>query len=339
MSRGRLSVRAFRRAGWVAAAGLVASLVASGAQPLPASAASTSDTYTATLAASTASVGQADSVTLTNTSTGPQSFGSAQLNFGKTIAVTPGSATTSTGDTWTESVVSSSPYVIQVSSPSNSSEVAPGESVTVDFTPTAAGSVTIGTTVKQSNDFNGPNNQFTLSGSAPQLTVVDCTSSSGCTLTSSSTGVTANVQLTTSSTSYSAYFSGASMNCDSQVTGSGTADQLYVDVTGTVTKTVTMTFPKSVVNELPNNGAPLMPVCFGSDYSFPGWSPQYSVYNQGSVTEYEGLLLDCTDSTYLAEKTSDQIAPCVQSRSKLAGGAEQIVIFTPTNDLDYSGYW
>ena len=52
---------------------------------------------------------------------------------------------------------------------------------------------------------------------------------------------------------------------------------------------------------------------------------------------FQGLLYNCDDPTYLAAIQPNTLQMCVQSRAKVGGGAEQIVILA-TNFSD-PGYW
>jgi hypothetical protein len=134
---------------------------------------------------------------------------------------------------------------------------------------------------------------------------------------------------------------GVPLNCDSAVT-TGSVDPLFVETqttSGTVSGTVTMVFPKSVVNSIPNNGTPLMPVCAGASERFPA-NPAYPGSTTDPSIAFQGLLYDCSDATYqslILDTTTYPVQLCVQSRAKLAGGAEKIVIFA--NNLSDPSFW
>ena len=185
------------------------------------------------------------------------------------------------------------------------------------------------------------------SGAAPsspfQVTptcVTTCTTSA----TSLTTGTTANVSATDSTTGgafqiFVGFGKNPSLACESLVTGTGTGlvpDPLEVQTSsGSVSGTVTFVFPKSVVNALPNNGTPLMPVCVGASDPFLRQDP---LTDQPAPYPYQGLLYDCTDPFYMANKGSPStLQICVVSRAKIGHGAEQVVV--STNNLSDPGYW
>jgi len=144
---------------------------------------------------------------------------------------------------------------------------------------------------------------------------------------------------------FTAFGQNISLSCDTAVTKPGTpVDPLFAETqttSGTVSGTLTLVFPKSVVNSLSNNGTPLMPVCAGASEPFPAQGdPTTGLPFPGSTAfPYQGLLYDCTDSTYLALVASGDfpVQLCVQSRAKLAGGAEKIVVFA--SDLSDPSFW
>ena len=127
--------------------------------------------------------------------------------------------------------------------------------------------------------------QYTLTASSPaavntvnssQFAVVQvfetCTNSCTAKLDGSS-GTAATIVASQKNTTFplSASFGlGLLLTCDSSVS-TLPADPLVV-TTGTTpaSGTVTMTFPKSIVNSVPDNGAPHMPVCSGSKVPFYG---------------------------------------------------------------------
>lgn len=115
-------------------------------------------------------------------------------------------------------------------------------------------------------------------------------------------------------------FGQGGLTCDSQV-ATGNADPLVAQVVSvpsgqSVYTLITMTFPKSVVNSLADNGTPLMPVCAGATAPFQG-----SADITGATYPYQGLLPDCTAS-YLG----DPGQLCVVSRAKKAA-SETIQIY------------
>jgi hypothetical protein len=180
---------------------------------------------------------------------------------------------------------------------------------------------------------------FFLTASSPQTVSVNsstfavvqvkinCTGSCQANLTSNSNKTTAGINALVPNSDPNQNFplsasfgQGMTLVCDSTVS-TLPADPLVVS-TGTVpaSGTVTMTFPKAIVNSVPDNGAPHMPVCTGASVNFYG-----ATYYPNLTPAYQGLIPDCTDAGYLAAPPSLQLF-CVQSRAKHATGAETIVI-------------
>ena len=197
---------------------------------------------------------------------------------------------------------------------------------------------------------------YTLSASSPAAssavtsTSFDVTQTCDLTCTDTATSGTTGTTGTVTGTGdgifqlFTAFGEGIDLSCDSAITKAGApVDPLSVTATstGAVSGTITMVFPKSVVNSLTNNGTPQMPVCAGAAKPFPAQGdPTTGLPFPGSTAfPYQGLLYNCTDPTYLADVASgafpDQL--CVQSRSKIGGGAEQIVIFA--NDITDPSFW
>lgn len=190
---------------------------------------------------------------------------------------------------------------------------------------------------------------FTLSAGAPGATAVTssafqvlqtCQGTCTTTDTSGTNGTTSSVNAGDTGNFFQIFTTfgkGEALNCDSAVTVPGfPVDPLFVEtqtITGTVSGTVTMVFPKAVVNSLTNNGTPLMAVCAGASQAFLA-----KVAYPGSTDfPYQGLLYDCTDAAYLASAASYPVQLCVQSRAKVGNGAEKIVVFT--SDLSDPSYW
>jgi hypothetical protein len=157
-------------------------------------------------------------------------------------------------------------------------------------------------------------------------------------LTSSNTGTSAFVNVSNGPDSFDLVASfglGNELTCANEVS-TVTADPFVTyasgATTGAVHKTISMTFSKAVVNSIPDNGTPHMPVCAGATAPFAG-----SMLTSSTTYPYQGLLYDCTDPTYLS--STDALQMCVQSRAKLAGGAETVVVASnsPT-DIDPM-YW
>lgn len=121
-------------------------------------------------------------------------------------------------------------------------------------------------------------------------------------------------------------FGGSSLVCDSLVT-TIPGDELNLQTSVGASGVVTMTFPKSVVNNLANNGTPLMQVCAGASAFFPGSADQGS----GVTPEWQGLVANCG-----ANYTTIVDNICVLSRSKQAAN-EIIQIFV--QNLSDPGFW
>jgi hypothetical protein len=227
--------------------------------------------------------------------------------------------------------------------------------------PVAASGITVPTNVNGLATFCGPGLAATIVGSGYALSAsspaaptpvmsssfaVTPTCSGSCTtnLTSQTTGTTAAVSATDPGGVFQVFASfgqGVTLNCDTAVTTPGSpVDPLVTlaqPVSGTVSGTLTMTFPKSVVNSLTNNGTPLMPVCAGASKQFPVMA---DASNGPAPYLYQGLLYDCTDPTYLSLISVPQQYPlqlCVQSRAKIGRGAETIVIYA--SDLSDPSFW
>ncbi len=114
--------------------------------------------------------------TLTSSTGNNQTFGSANIAIPAGFTSVTTSSVSAAG--WTHGVVGST---IQLRNPAGpAAAISPGGSVTVTFSaqaPCAPGVYAWPPSVKQSNDFNGTGNDFTLSGSVPTVTV-----SAGCSL-------------------------------------------------------------------------------------------------------------------------------------------------------------
>ena len=82
-------------------------------------------------------------------------------------------------------------------------------------------------------------------------------------------------------------------------------------------KTITLTFNKFLVNQVPNNGTPLFTICFAAPWgnwvTASGAAPTLNT----ATNDYVGILPDCTASNLAPQN------PCVLDRSKHA--ANEIV--------------
>jgi hypothetical protein len=129
--------------------------------------------------------------------------------------------------------------------------------------------------------------------------------------------------------------SGLSLTCDNLVATVAADPFVTTATTDGVTGAISLTFPKSVVNSVPDNGAPHMPLCAGAKLSFPG-STSVSP-PAGNPYTFQGLLMDCTDPNYVNQAGSFPLDMCVQSRAKIAGGKETVVVYT--SSLSDPMYW
>lgn len=278
------------------------------------------------------------SVQVKNDQTSTQSFGSAEFNFGKlpTGTVSAVTATNDGGAAWTAQPVSGASAVYLFTS-TNSTAIAPTHSLNITFTidPSTAGSIPIATEVKQSNNFSGTGNDFINLTGDPSIHVYQSCNGS-CTLNATSplTGTKGTADIngptTTPFLASAAFGARGDLSCDSQVTTTP-GDPLVVMTPGTAASgTVSMTFPKSVVNNLANNGTPLMQVCAGASYAFATAGGGSALYVQQDGL-YEGLLPDCPSgySTINPEL-------CVVSRSKNAAN-ETIVIYV--SNFEDPSFW
>ncbi len=324
---------------------------------LPASAAPTTKKYSASLSFGSTTGAQMVTVpfgassdvrlTLTNLQDSQQSFGSAQLTFAGTSLPTAVSVTRPGWSVQKLTVSSGAQYLVLNSATLN--PVPPGASldvtVTMPGTPAAPlPGTTLTTLVKQSNDFRGTNNDFTLDTTAPQKLQIVTAGSTGtpcagtCTpsYTSSTNGVRANLTVTSSSAfTYTAGFTTNRLRCDTIPFGTTVKPEPFrvdTDSTSPVSKKLVLTFPKALANLVPDNGTPHHPVCAGGDYPFPGSS------TMGAITHpHEGLLLNCSDPAYAAAVAAADPAAflpmCVSSRARSAGNLiVTISVAAPTAD-------
>lgn len=111
-------------------------------------------------------------VALENDPSSTQSFGSAELDFGTLAATAVDTANLTNSAGWTDTVVSTDPLVVLLTSGS-ATAIAPNSLLTINFPLTAptAASVTIDSVVKQSNNFSGNGNDFAPLDGNPAATV------------------------------------------------------------------------------------------------------------------------------------------------------------------------
>lgn len=161
------------------------------------------------------------------------------------------------------------------------------------------------------------------------------------TITSGTNGTTGTIDASfTADGQLLGSFGEGSLQCDSSVVDltKVTADPLVAQAftsPNSSSGTITMTFPKSVVNNLANNGTPLMQVCAGANNPFttvdgtttPSCTPDAKL--GPCYKDYEGLLPNCPTGYQTVvgiNPTDNSILLCVVSRSKKAAN-ETIVIY------------
>ena len=272
------------------------------------------------------------SVTLTNL-TSQQQLGSANINVpsaftGVGVADPAGAATaTANGN------------VVQL----REASVAPGDSIVVSVTatvPSTCGAThTWSVVAKQANDFNGPpGNDLTLDSSKSSLTTkVSC--GGGQVTVACIENVTCSASIANGTTTFDVTApanDGTDAGLLTLSNGIGVPIDCsgYDELTATPTviegpdraKTVTSTIDKSVMNQLPNNGASFLQMCFGAPYTFatrPGTKLK-GIDTDGIPGNdfFYGLLPDCG------------AAPCVSSRKKTNAGDGVIVTQAPGGTKD-----
>ena len=344
----------------------VALVVTLFAVALPASAAPTTKNYSAAFVGGvngqvTVPSGQVSTVRLrlTNQPDSQQSFASARLDFTPPLP----SKVEVFRSGWSVQPLTAPPGTsYRVVSTPTSKAVPPGEFLEVVITmPGTQGTTGVTTAVKQSNDFNGTNNDFTLVNSPP-LKILTQPASSSCTgeaglpgvtctpdFTSSVNGVTADLTITsTAPFTFAAGFTFDRLSCDTIPFGPFNPaapnpgvrpEPFFMDSVSTspVSKTLVLTFPKALANLVPNNGTAIHPVCAGADLPFPGSSPTTQAQRDaGTATHpFEGLLLNCSDRAYIAQVTAapaGTILPmCVSSRARNAGNLIVTVLVQSSN--------
>lgn len=146
---------------WVILGAAVGTAIALGLSGV--SQASPSDQYSA--AVSPGSVVAGSPVTLTITNSGPSNLGAATFTIaGSTLAGTPADVQPPTGKSWTAGIDGDA---VTLTADSPEDALAPGETVSVDVTPTKAGTYTATTSAGAYNSTE----DFSLAGGEPSLTV------------------------------------------------------------------------------------------------------------------------------------------------------------------------
>ncbi len=198
---------------------LAGSLVGA-ALALPALAAVTKKLYTPTISPITSAPGATQSYTFTigNAPTSNQSLGSANISVpsGFTVSTTPPlTVSAPAGKTWTAALSGST--ILLRSGATSSNGLSPGQQVSVTFdadAPCAAAKYEWRTQVKQSNDFLGNNNDFSLATGAAYASVT--VSSGACSASATSDDGNSSVTVVSDGTgTLSVTFDSVPLNCDS----------------------------------------------------------------------------------------------------------------------------
>lgn len=177
------TVRKRRRASAVGLAGALSLVLGSGVLAVDAYAAPSTKFFTAAVTPGAAGKGvsqQAFTVTLTNC--GPQTVGCAKssqqtlgsANVALGAAFTNVSASVSTAGWYVVAPVAGGLVQLRSSGSGTSAALTPGQSIAISVladTPAVTGNYTWTTAVKQSNDFSGSGNEFTLASSQPQVAI------------------------------------------------------------------------------------------------------------------------------------------------------------------------
>lgn len=159
---------------------------------------------------------------------------------------------------------------------------------------------------------------------------ITCTDNCTVTISSPATGVTSTVNASgRGGFKLGASFGeAASLGCAAQV-NPGPWDPVFVTASPGVMGTVTMTFPKTIVNTQSNSGRPHMQVCAQTGTAFRALD--------GSAST-DGLVADCADGTYPYTPSAPYpLGLCVLSRVKGSLGHETVTLLV--SDLGDPHYW
>ena len=159
---------------------------------------------------------------------------------------------------------------------------------------------------------------------------ISCTGSCSLTVTSATTGVSSTVDATGKGTfSLGASFGeGLTPGCASQV-NPGPWDPVFITATPGVTGTVTLKFPKEIVNTQSNSGRPHMQVCAQTAEPFRSLD---------GVASTDGLVADCANGIYpYTPGGAYPLGLCVLSRVKGNLGHETVELLV--SDLADPMYW
>lgn len=179
-----------------------------------------------------------------------------------------------------------------------------------------------------------PNAKGTATSSS--FTVVQsltsCYSACSVTLTSQLTGVSTTINASKQNTPFelaASFGEPANLGCLSQV-NPGPWDPLFVGASSGVSGTVTLTFPKAIVNTQSNSGRPHMQICAVSVPTEP-----FQAENGSASTD--GLVTDCVNGTFPYSLATYPLGLCVLSRTKGSLGHETVVV--AASDLSDPSFW
>jgi len=170
-------------------------------------------------------------------------------------------------------------------------------------------------------------------GSGPSRSImvlqsyVDCSGSCSVTVTSPTTGVSSTIHATGDGKLGASFDENLNLGCASQV-NPGPWDPLFIGGTAGLSGTVTMTFPKSIVNTQSNSGRPHMEICAQTGVAFQAL---------GGAQTMDGLVADCVDGTYPYPVGTTELGLCVLSRVKGNLGHETVTLLV--SDLGDPSFW
>lgn len=156
---------------------------------------------------------------------------------------------------------------------------------------------------------------------------VDCNGSCTVTVTSPATGVSSTIHATGNGKLGASFDENLNLGCASQV-NPGPWDPLFIGGTAGLSGTVTMNFPKSIVNTQSNSGRPHMQICAQAGIAFQGL---------GGAQTMDGLVADCVDGTFPYTVGPTELGLCVLSRAKGNLGHETVTLLV--SDLGDPSFW
>lgn len=159
---------------------------------------------------------------------------------------------------------------------------------------------------------------------------VTCTGSCTTTVTSPTTGVSSTINASGKGTFKlgASFGQGVGIGCASQV-NPGPWDPIFIGGTSGISGTVTMSFPKEIVNTQSNSGRPHMKVCALAGLAFQAL---------GGAATTDGLVQDCVNGSFpYAVGPTYPLGLCVMSRVKGSLGHETITLLV--SDLADPSFW